>query len=139
MKTLVRKNTNTKLGYELVVINENGEEKILEITELDPMNENSLKLPENPSNRKYISIKKIGNELELSHKESKTLGPRNNKTPRKSLVDYLEGDRKQLFLELIEEAKQNRENERNNSKTPTKEQLISQIEALKAQIAELSK
>ena len=105
--TIIRKSTLSATGYELVV-----DGKIVLIDKTYPGEATTLVLPENPSNRKYFSSKKVeaaGGEIELEYKESRTLGPRSESTPRKALEDYLEGEDRELYLALVEKAKKARE------------------------------
>ena len=112
-KVFIRKNENAKLGYELVIIDDFNNEIIKEISSTDPKNPEILKLPENPSNRKWFSINKIKeNQIELSYKESKVFGPRNEKSEKseksnnlENMIEYLNDEEKILFLELLEKAK----------------------------------
>lgn len=55
----------------------------------------TLKLPENSSNRKYYSIKKVQEgKTELTYKASITFGPRE---PQKKWEDYLSEDEKSVI------------------------------------------
>lgn len=113
--TIVRKSTTSLTGYEIVF-----DDKVVSIDKTYPNEPTTLILPENPSNRKYFSSKKVdaaGGEIELTYKESKTLGPRTESvTPRKGLEEYLDEDDKALYLALVEKAKKNREEA--NKKVP---------------------
>lgn len=140
MKVLVRRNSNTKTGYELVTIDEAGKEVAVAISHTDPANPMILKLPENASNRKWFSINKVvaaGGEIELTYKESKTLGPRTESAPRKGLEEYLEGKDKETYLALVEKAKKAREEA--NKKAPMTELEKAQraVERAQAKLAEL--
>lgn len=131
MKTTIRTSTTATTGYELVVITPEGIETVTGIDTLDPNNPNSLKLPDNPSNRKYLSkasIEKAGGTLELTYKAPRTITksdtPKSDtpvaQTPKiiKGLEEYLEGDEKDEYLRLVGKA-----------------QKVAQIAALKASIA----
>lgn len=138
MKVFVRKNNVTKLGYELVIVQDDGQEVIKEITQTDPANDKIMKLPENPSNRKWLSMKKVvDNELELTYKASMTLGPRGENIPRKDLSEYLEGEDKELYLKLVEKAKKNREEANRRPQLTEKEKLQRKIEAMMKKLQEL--
>lgn len=110
MKTQLVKNTNTPLGYELHVINDDGEVQVLSITEYDKNNPKVLKLPENPSNRKWITPK--GDDVqELEYKATKVLGPKSSSTtkstasaPTKQWYEYLSNEDKAEALKLIDKA-----------------------------------
>ena len=91
MKVLVRKNSNTNTGYELVTIDDAGKEVAVAIDKTYPGEPFTLVLPANEVNRKYFNSKKVdaaGGSIELTFKESKTLGPRTESAPRKGLEEY---------------------------------------------------
>jgi acyl-CoA-binding protein len=126
MKTTIRTSTTSTTGYEMVVITPEGIETVTSIDNFDPNNPKSLKLPENPSNRKYLSIaaiEKAGGTLELTYKAPRTMTKSDTpkvQTPKaiKGLEEYLEGDEKAEYLRLVDKA-----------------QKLAQIAALKASIA----
>ena len=112
MATFVRTSNNSKTGYELVTVDEKGNEVVVPIDNQPKDEPFTLILPENESNRKYFSSKKVdaaGGKIELTYKESKTFGPRSESTTRKGLEEYLEGDDKATYLALVEKAKAARE------------------------------
>lgn len=140
MKVLVRKNSNTNTGYELVTIDDAGKEVAIAIDKTDPANPMILKLPENTSNRKWFSIKKVeaaGGEIELTYKESKTIGPRAESAPRKGLEEYLEGKDKELYLALVEKAKKAREEANKKAPMTEYEKAKRAVERAQAKLAEL--
>lgn len=134
MKTLLRKNENTLTGYELVTINDQGLETCTPIDQFDPNNPKSLKLPENPSNRKYFSIARIGNEIELTYKKTMTFGPRSETAPRKGLEEYLDETDRELYLQLVEKAKKNREEMNKRPVLTEKEKLLNRIAKLQERL-----
>ena len=135
--TIIRKSTLSATGYELVV-----DGNVVLIDKTYPGEATTLVLPENPSNRKYFSSKKVdaaGGEVELEYKESRTLGPRSESTPRKGLEDYLEGEDKELYLALVEKAKKAREEAHKKVPLTEEEKLLriiaretAKLEALRA-------
>lgn len=132
MKTIIRTSTISTTGYELVIIDEQGNETVHVLNDKPKNEPYTLILPTNPSNRKYFSSKKVdeaGGEIELAYKESRTLGSRAETSPRKQLHEYLSDDEQALFLSLLEKAKMNREQEQKKVMTPE--------EKLKARIARL--
>ena len=132
MKTIIRTSTISTTGYELVVIDEQGNETVHALNDKPKNEPYTLILPANPSNRKYFSSKKVdeaGGEIELAYKESRTLGSRAETSTRKQLHEYLSDDEQALFLSLLEKAKMNREQEQKKVMTPE--------EKLKAKIARL--
>lgn len=131
MKTIIRRNPNAKFGYEYVTINEDGIENVVELTK--KTTDNYLHLPENAFNRKLIGIAfldKQGDEWEVTTREAKAKVT-NPATPRKGLEEYLEGDDKITYLNLVEKAMANREKVKNDPVA----KLRAQIEKLKAQLA----
>lgn len=119
MKTIITTNPAAKTGYEIRFDGQTHE--IVEIVD----NGKTLKLPENPSNRKYFSIEKVqkaGGEIELTYKETKTLGPKTNdgttRTVKNDWTKYLTEEEKVAYEELKAKAERR-----------------AQIAALKAQLA----
>lgn len=140
MKVLVRRNSNTATGYELVTINEAGREVSIAIDKTYPGEPFTLVLPTNEANRKYFNSKKVeaaGGEIELTYKETRTVGPRTESTPRKGLEEYLEGDEKVEYLRLVEKAKANREAANKKAPMTEEEKLRRRIARDEARIAEL--
>lgn len=120
MKVYIRQNATTKTGYEVVTIDDNGVETCQAIDNIthDGI---SLILPENPSNRKFWAIKRLGEEpIELTYKASKTFGPRTNSgEPRKKLEDYMTDEEKATIADILAKAKARREEA--NKKVPLTE------------------
>ena len=139
--TIIRKSTLSATGYELVV-----DGSVVLIDKTYPGEATTLVLPDNPSNRKYFSSKKVeaaGGEIELEYKESRTFGPRAESTPRKALEDYLEGEDKELYLALVEKAKKAREEAHKKVPLTEEEKLLriiaretAKLEALRAKKGE---
>lgn len=140
MKVLVRKNSNTNTGYELVTINDAGKEVSVAIDKTYPNEPFTLVLPANEANRKYFNSKKVeaaGGEIELTYKESKTIGPRTESTPRKGLEEYLEGEDKEMYLALVEKAKKAREEANKKAPMSDLEKAMRAVERAQAKLAEL--
>lgn len=140
MKVLVRKNSNTNTGYELVTINDAGKEVSVAIDKTYPNEPFTLVLPANEANRKYFNSKKVeaaGGEIELAYKESKTIGPRTESTPRKGLEEYLEGKDKEMYLALVEKAKKAREEANKKAPMSDLEKAMRAVERAQAKLAEL--
>ena len=140
MKVLVRRNSNTNTGYELVTINDAGKEVAVSIDKTYPNEPFTLVLPANEANRKYFNSKKVdaaGGEIELTYKESKTIGPRTESTPRKGLEEYLEGKDKEMYLALVEKAKKAREEANKKAPMSDLEKAMRAVERAQAKLAEL--
>ena len=140
MKVLVRRNSNTNTGYELVTINDAGKEITVAIDKTYPNEPFTLVLPANEANRKYFNSKKVeaaGGEIELTYKESKTIGPRAESTPRKGLEEYLEGKDKETYLALVEKAKKAREEANKKSPMTEYEKCVRAVERAQAKLAEI--
>lgn len=141
MKVYINSSSISNTGYELVIKDTDG--SIVESKPIDTIVDDgkTLKLPENPSNRKYFNIKKVeaaGGSIELAYKESITFGPRTDEPrEKKPLEDYLEGEDRIIFLELLEKAKKNRAEA--NKKVPLTplEKKKREVERLMAQIARM--
>lgn len=140
MKVQITRSNNAPTGYELVTTNDDGTQTVQLIEKTYPNEPFTLVLPTNASNRKYFNSKKVenaGGTIELEYKESKPIGTRTEPTTRKGLEEYLEGDDKILYLQLVEKAKANRE----KAKAPMSnyEKALRQVEKWQKKVAELSK
>lgn len=140
MKVQITRSNNAPTGYELVTTNDDGTQTVQLIEKTYPNEPFTLVLPTNASNRKYFNSKKVenaGGTIELEYKESKPIGTRTEPTTRKGLEEYLEGEDKILYLQLVEKAKANRE----KAKAPMSnyEKALRQVEKWQKKVAELSK
>ena len=109
MKVFIRQNVSTKTGYEIVSIDELGNENVQPITDITKDGKSYI-LPDNPSNRHFWAISRVQDEpVELTYKESKTFGPRDNSQPRKKLEDYLTDEEKAIIEDLMNKAKARKE------------------------------
>lgn len=115
MQTFIIYDEKSRTQYSLKLVADDGKVQVVPIDRTYPGEPTTLVLPDNPSNRKYFSTKKletIGEDgLELTYKESKTFGPRlpGSTSPRKPLEDYLEPDERKLYDELMAKARARRE------------------------------
>lgn len=129
----------TSSTYSLRVHNEDGTftSTVLSTVPGEPY---TLKLPENPSNRKYFNSKKVdaaGGEIELTYKESKHFGARTNGSsststaPKKALKEYLNDEDKAIFEALIAKAVANRTKELELAKAKAAyEKALAELNAL---------
>lgn len=114
MKYFITHNSQTPTGYQMTVVNDDGQETFVPIekTVLEKKTGiNWLVLPENPMNRKLINpakVDKLG-KVELTYKESIVLRPRDNSQPRKKLEDYLTDEEKAIIEDLMSKAKARKE------------------------------
>ena len=120
-----------------------GDTHTIEVTELDPNNPKSLKLPKNPSNRQYLSIERIekspNQTYELTTKEPRKNGPI-ERAPKKPDRDYLSDEDKLIYDNLmnkIKEAKELEKAQKNRPLTET-EKLMRKIEKLQQELSRLS-
>ena len=97
----------------------------------------TLKLPENSSNRRYYSIKKVQEgKTELTYKASMSYGPRE---PKKSWEEYLTDEEKST-IEFIKEACLQRMEADKPSVTELElRKLVEKRDKILAKIAELTK
>lgn len=140
MKVLVRRNSSTNTGYELVTIDEAGKEVAVAIDKTYPNEPFTLVLPANEANRKYFNSKKVeaaGGEIELTYKESRTIGHRTESAPRKGLEEYLEGKDKETYLALVEKAKKAREEANKKAPMTDYEKAVKAVERAQARLDEL--
>ena len=121
-----------------------GDTHTIEVTELDPNNPKSLKLPKNPSNRQYLSIERIekspNQTYELTTKEPRKNGPI-ERTPKKPDRDYLSDEDKLIYDELMNKIKEAKELEKAQKNRPLTEaeKLMRKIEKLQQELSRLSK
>ena len=121
-----------------------GDTHTIEVTELDPNNPKSLKLPKNPSNRQYLSIERIekspNQTYELTTKEPRKNGPI-ERTPKKPDRDYLSDEDKLIYDELMTKIRDAKEAEK-EAKRPKPlteaEKLMKKIEKLQQELAKMS-
>ena len=120
-----------------------GDTHTIEVTELDPNNPKSLKLPENPSNRKYLSIERIekspNQTYELTPKDPRKNGPI-ERTPKKPDRDYLSDEDKLIYDNLMNKIKEAKELEKAQKNRPLTEaeKLMRTIERLQSKLEKLN-
>ena len=120
-----------------------GDTHTIEVTELDPNNPKSLKLPENPSNRKYLSIERIekspNQTYELTTKEPRKNGPI-ERTPKKPDRDYLSDEDKLIYDNLMRKIREAKELEKAQKNRPLTEaeKLMRKIEKLQKELSKLN-
>ena len=120
-----------------------GDTHTIEVTELDPNNPKSLKLPKNPSNRQYLSIERIekspNQTYELTTKEPRKNGPI-ERTPKKPDRDYLSDEDKLIYDELMNKIREAKELEKAQKNRPLTEaeKLMRKIEKLQQELSRLS-
>lgn len=141
MKVYINNSLHSNTGYELVIKDDNG--LIVDTKSIDTIVDDgkTLKLPENPSNRKYFNLAKVeaaDGIVELTYKESITLGTRSTEPKeKKPLEDYLNDEDKALYLALVEKAKKNRAEANKKVPMTEKEKLQAKVARLQAQIAKM--
>ena len=120
-----------------------GDTHTIEVTELDPNNPKSLKLPENPSNRKYLSIERIekspNQTYELTPKDPRKNGPI-ERTPKKPDRDYLSDEDKLIYDNLMNKIRKAKELEKAQKNRPLTEaeKLMRTIERLQSKLEKLN-
>ena len=120
-----------------------GDTHTIEVTELDPNNPKSLKLPENPSNRKYLSIERIekspNQTYELTPKDPRKNGPI-ERTPKKPDRDYLSDEDKLIYDNLMNKIREAKELEKAQKNRPLTEaeKLMRTIERLQSKLEKLN-
>lgn len=116
----------------------------IEITGRDPKNNNILHLPENPSNRQWLSKTKVDNApnqtLELTYKEARKNGPI-ERAPKKPDRDYLSEDDQLAYdylMNKIRDAKEAEKEAKRPKPLTEAEKLMRTIEKLQAKLAKMS-
>lgn len=131
------KDAKAHAGVRLSVCNDDGfEEQSLGVT----ITKDGIcyELPTNPSNRKWVNIKKMDDKdkLELTYKESRTP---TTQTARKGLEEYLEGEDKETYLALVAKAKANREAANKPTPKTDLEKAKAMVEKYTKMVEQLSK
>lgn len=139
MKTYLTKNENYPHGVCLTIENDGV---ISEIAVELSRDNTAYKLPDNPSNRKFVQISKFDKcngyvELNAIERNQSANGPRSQSAPRKGLEEYLEGEDKELYLALVEKAKKAREEANKKAPMTELEKAIKARDKWLAKIAEL--
>lgn len=137
MKVYLVKDSKAVTGVRLSVRNDKGvEEQSFDVT----ITKDGVcyELPTNPSNRKWVNIKKMDgkDELELTYKESRTVS---QQAPRKGLEEYLEGKDKETYLALVAKAKANREAANKPTPKTDLEKAKAMVEKYTKMVEQLSK
>ena len=120
-----------------------GDTHTIEVTELDPNNPKSLKLPKNPSNRQYLSIERIekspNQTYELTPKDPRKNGPI-ERTPKKPDRDYLSDEDKLIYDNLMTKIREAKELEKAQKNRPLTEaeKLMRTIERLQSKLEKLN-
>lgn len=133
MKTSIKKVDNQ---YRLVIIDDNNQVVNDSVIEgRDPKDPSILKLPENPSNRKWLSMKKVdmslNQELVLDYKESRTLNTHHTSgvvKTSKSDIEYLTDEEREVYLGLMKKIQDRKERSKIEAQIA---QLKAQLESLK--------
>lgn len=102
-KVIIRKSEKSATGYEMVVIDAEGNEKVTLLNDRPKNEPHTLILPENPSNRKYFSDIKVDKspdgEVELTYKATIQIGNRTS-SDKKPWLEYLTDEERKLYDEL---------------------------------------
>lgn len=142
MSTFITKSTNSTTGYEIVIKDEKG--AIVETKAIESIVDEgkTLKLPENPSNRKFYSLKKVeeaNGTVELTYKDSIKLGERSSTSTSSKLDDYMTEEEKQIIADIKakaearrEQAKKDAADKKNDPVEKARKRVASAIENLKA-------
>lgn len=109
-KYIIRNNADSKYGYDLVIVSEDGSETVKELT--SKTTDGYLRLPENPLGQKMIALKKLGSEdyvlekYEGRHTSSKgsSTGSTKKEDFLNALALCLDADERKTFNELCEKA-----------------------------------
>ena len=108
------------------------------ILNIDEMTDDgkTLKLPDNSSNRKFYSLKKIQEgKTELTYKNSMTYGPRD----KKNWQDYMTQEEKDALTLIKERCLERMAEDKPSDEELKLRKLLSQKEKILAKIAELQK
>ena len=143
MKVFITYNDEAKTGYGLEFLEDNGKVVRIPIDRTYPGEKTTLVLPENPVNRKYFSANKVDNSkdnrIELTYKETKVLGPRpeGHTVNRKPIEDYMTDEERTTYLEILEKARQRKEEANKKPKMTELEKAERALEAAKRKLEAL--
>lgn len=143
MKVFITYNDEAKTGYGLEFLEDNGKVVRIPIDRTYPGEKTTLVLPENPANRKYFSAKKVDNakdnRIELTYKETRVLGPspEGHTVNRKPIEDYMTDEERTTYLEILEKARQRREEANKKPKMTELEKAERALEAAKRKLEAL--
>lgn len=143
MKVFITYNDEAKTGYGLEFLEDNGKVVRIPIDRTYPGEKTTLVLPENPVNRKYFSANKVDNakdnRIELTYKEMRVLGPRpeGHTVNRKPIEDYMTDEERTTYLEILEKARQRREEANKKPKMTELEKAERALEAAKRKLEAL--
>ena len=102
-KVIIKKSEKSATGYEMVVIDAEGNEKVTLLNDRPKNEPHTLILPENPSNRKYFSDIKVdkspNGEVELTYKATIQIGNR-IASDKKPWLEYLTDEERKLYDKL---------------------------------------
>lgn len=123
MATYIRRSTQSKTGYELVITDEQGQTRVELINKFDACRPTSLELPENPSNRKYYSTLRLQDMpeegIELTYKATRVLGPRlPGSQVTQKITDFATDEELKVYNNLLEKWKQRREEAKKKANDP---------------------
>ena len=125
-KYTIKYNESSKNHYDLVIVDDNNNETIVELT--SKTTDGYLRLPENDLGQKMIALKKLSTtDYELQKHESRRASSSHTSTSKddflKALALCLNEDERKTFNDLLEKAK-------------SRFAIFKQKETLKKQIAE---
>lgn len=133
MKVYLKRNPITPTGFELECTYDDGHVEHVPVTDVTKDGKSYI-LPDNPSKRKYWSVKRVDEvPVELTLKEPKTFGPRASTGERKKLSDYLT-DEERATIEGIWQACRERRDAERNKPMSEEEKLLAKIAKYQAQL-----
>lgn len=146
MKTFITTSSKAHTGYELHIVDDKGKTTVKLIDTKAPGEPYTLVLPENPSNRKYFSTKKLQElppeGLELTYKETRSLGKRlPGSGSTQKLTDFATPEELKVYENLLAKWKERREMAKKASEDPIKKaedkiaKLQAEVERLRAEKA----
>lgn len=148
MKEFIRKNNNHKYGYEHVMVDADGTERVVAWTKKSY--DNYLFFATTSCGRKCVAIKLLdavmhedGDTYEVTaeslalNRTSAIMSGTAHVEPKTPLEDYLDADDKAIYLALVAKAKHNREVAEARKKVASIEAEIAKLRELEAQMAAL--
>lgn len=103
-KVYVTRNSNTQSGAQMKIVDTDTNAIELFDVKLEPDGK-AWRLPDNPAGRKWVFVSKLKDvdEIEVLPKAKATGTPAVH-TPRTPLEDFLEGDEREMYIQLRDKA-----------------------------------
>ena len=147
MKVFVIKSTDSKSGYALRTVNDDGTAEVKPVDfwsagKTNPRYKDTLLLPKNPANRTYFDVKQFTkkglDEIELEYRETRVLGPYNRGVVKKDWTEYMTDEEKAQYDAIRHACFERKKSAETPPELTEVEKLQLEIEKLTAKLAALN-